>query len=303
MGNMKKFLEYTGPVTYKTIDHLLKDLKKTEEFRALYKTTARRVYAILVEILENIAKHSITISFGDSPYQPSISAEIKNDKIVIHAENPVSKEQRDSLLSQLELVNDLDEKDLAFFYEDKINRKAKKYENGAGLGFILVRLKSGNKIEYAFTEKTNNALFLVMQITVNKYVMRKLFVERTASSPKVLLDPENNTFEISGESRPSDVASFYTEILSWFDNYSQYLTKSTYGGDPPVFNLDFEYFNSSSAKYILDFCKMIAVTRSKGREINLKWHYESDDMDMLEAGREMSRISKLPFEFVQKNIK
>ncbi len=168
--------------------------------------------------------------------------------IVIHAENPVSQEQRDNLLAQLDLVNDLDEKDLAFFYEDKINRKAKKYENGAGLGFILVRLKSGNKIEYTFTEKTGNALFLSTQITVNKYVMRKLFVERTASSPKVLLDPETNTFEISGESRPSDVASFYSEILSWFDNYSQYLTKSPYGGDPPVFNLDFEYFNSSSAK-------------------------------------------------------
>ncbi len=71
----------------------------------------------------------------------------------------------------------------------------------------------------------------------------------------------------------------------------------------PVFNLDFEYFNSSSAKYILDFCKLISATRSKGREINLKWHYERDDMDMLEAGREMSRISKLPFEFVQKDIK
>ena len=300
---MKKFLEYTGPVTYKTIDQLLKDLKKTEEFRALHKTTARRVYAILVEILENIAKHSITISFGDSPYQPSVSAEMVNDKIVIHAENPVSQKQRDSLLAQLELVNDLDEEDLAFFYQDKINRKVKKYENGAGLGFILVRLKSSNKIEYTFTEKARNTLFLVMQITVNKYVMKKLSVERTASSPKVLLDPENNTFEISGESRPSDVASFYNEILSWFDNYSQYISKSPPNSDPPVFNFDFEYFNSSSAKYILDFCKMIAATRAKGKEINLKWHYERDDMDMLEAGREMSRISKLPFEFVQKETR
>lgn len=300
---MKKFLEYTGPVTYKTIDQLLKDVKKTEEFRTLHKTTARRVYSILVEILENIAKHSSESSSAASSNQPYISAEMKNDKIVVHAENPVSPEKKDILLAQLDLVNDLDEKDLAFFYEDKINRKAKKYENGAGLGFILVRLKSGNKIDYTFTEKTGNVLFLSMQITVNKYVMRKLFVDRTASSPKVLLDPENNTFEISGESRPSDVASFYNEILSWFDNYSQSISKSPYSGDTPVFNLDFEYFNSSSAKYILDFCKLIAATRSKGREINLKWHYESDDMDMLEAGREMSRISKLPFEFVQKDIK
>ena len=300
---MKKFLEYTGPVTYRTIDHLLKDLKKTEEFRALHKITARRVYAILVEMLENIAKHSISSSSEVSLCQPYISAEMKEENIVIRAENPVSAEKREILTAQLELVNDLDEGDLTLFYEDKINRKAKKYENGAGLGFILVRLKSGNKIDFTFTEKPGNFLCLSIQITVNKYVMRKLSVDRTSSSPKVLLDPETNYFEISGESRPSDVASFYNEVLSWFDNYSQYLSKSAHGGTPPVFNLDFEYFNSSSAKYILDLCKMIAATRAKGREITLKWHYERDDMDMLEAGREMSRISKLPFDFVQKDIK
>jgi hypothetical protein len=166
-----------------------------------------------------------------------------------------------------------------------------------------VRLKSGNKIDFTFTEQPGRFLCLSIQITINKYVMRKLSVERTSSSPKVLLDPETNYFEISGESRPSDVASFYNEILSWFDNYSQDLAKSSHAGIPPVFNLDFEYFNSSSAKYILDLCKMIAATRVKGREITLKWHYERDDMDMLEAGREMSRISKLPFDFVQKDIK
>ncbi len=297
---MKKFLEYSGPVTYKTIDHLLKELKKTEEFRSLHKLTARRVYAILVEILENIAKHSLNGAAGASVCQPYISAEIKEENIVIHAENPVAAEKRELMTAQLELVNDLDEDDLTLFYEDKINRKTKRYENGAGLGFILVRLKSGNKIDFSFAERPGNRLCLSMHITINKYVMKKLLIEQTSSSPKVLLDPETNSFEISGESRPSDVSSFYTEIISWFDNYSQYLLKSTQKENPPVFNLDLEYFNSSSAKYILDLCKMIASTRAKGREIILKWHYEADDMDMLEAGREMSRISKLPFDFVQK---
>lgn len=300
---MKKFLEYTGQVNYKTIDHLLKDLKKREEFRLLHKITARRVYAILVEVLENIAKHSLSNSSVAPSCQPRISAEMKEDNIVIHSENPVAADKREIMTAQLELVNDLDEEDLVLFYEDKINRKAKKYENGAGLGFILVRLKSGNRIGFSFTSKPGGFLCLCLDITVNKYVMKKLSVERTSSSPKVLLDPETNYFEISGESRPSDVASFYSEILSWYENYSQDLLKSSHALTPTVINLDFEYFNSSSAKYILDLCKMIASTRAKGREIILKWHYEQDDLDMLEAGREMSRISKLPFDFVQKDIR
>jgi hypothetical protein len=131
--------------------------------------------------------------------------------------------------------------------------------------------------------------------------MRKLIFKKTESSPTVILDPDSNVFEISGESRPADVGAFYGEILRWMDDYSRYLLESQNSPDPVVFNFDLEYFNSSSAKYILDFCKQVASVRSKGKSIEVKWKYEEDDIDILEAGKEMSRISKLPFEFVMKS--
>ncbi len=128
--------------------------------------------------------------------------------------------------------------------------------------------------------------------------MRKLIIEKTSFSPEVVLDPEKKLFVISGESRPPDVAGFYGEILRWFDDFSS----SPAGGgeyqDPLTFNFDFEYFNSSSAKYLLDFCKQLARARSEGMNLKINWHYEDNDLDMLEAGREMSKISKLPFEYV-----
>ena len=72
--------------------------------------------------------------------------------------------------------------------------------------------------------------------------------------------------------------------------------------DPIEFNLDFNYFNSSSAKYILDFCKKIAALRANGENAKIRWHYESDDNDMLEVGREMSRMARIPFDYVQKDF-
>jgi hypothetical protein len=131
--------------------------------------------------------------------------------------------------------------------------------------------------------------------------MRKLIIEKTASSPKVILDPDKKIFEISGESRPPDVGTFYGEILRWMDDYTIHLFRSQETKDPVVFNFDLEYFNSSSAKYILDFSKQIASVHSKGKNIAVKWHYEKDDADMLEVGREMSRMAKLPFEFIEKD--
>ncbi|MCI5054469.1 MAG: DUF1987 domain-containing protein, partial [Flavobacteriales bacterium] len=83
--------------------------------------------------------------------------------------------------------------------------------------------------------------------------MNKLSIESTESSPKVLLDPESFYFEISGESRPEDVRKFYEPVLSWMDDFNGYLGQVTAGGQKAVvFNFIFEYFNSSSAKYIMD---------------------------------------------------
>ena len=132
--------------------------------------------------------------------------------------------------------------------------------------------------------------------------MKKVIINPTSNTPKVILDPDNYIFEISGESRPPDVAGFYSEILNWFDDYSSFLSRSHETGDPVVFNLDFEYFNSSSAKFILDFCKQIASARSKGKNILVKWHYEKDDKDMLESGKEISRIARFPFEYNLKDM-
>jgi len=130
--------------------------------------------------------------------------------------------------------------------------------------------------------------------------MRKLIVDRTSNSPEVHFDPAKGRFNISGESRPPNVPAFYDEIIGWLNDYSSYLSGSVDQKGPVEFNLDFDYFNSSSAKYILDFCKKVASIRAKWENTSIRWHYEFDDIDMLEAGKEMSRMARIPFDYVQK---
>jgi hypothetical protein len=293
-------LDYEGPVDHKIIDHLLKNLKKNKGYIGLPKTTGKRVYAITVECLENISKHSIKKIQGSTKLQPYISVVNQDNKILIKTGNPVFEVKTSQLTKKLNKVNQTDEDSLIALYEKIINKETVQDENGAGLGFIIMRLKSGNRIDFSFIDLGDDLSYFYLQIPINKYIMRKLIIDQTASSPKVILDPDKNIFKISGESRPADVATFYNEILNWFDDYSMYIEKVKEGVNPVVFNLDFEYFNSSSAKYLLDFCKSIAKARSKGMNVAIKWHYEENDMDMFEAGREMSRIAKLPFEFSQK---
>jgi hypothetical protein len=129
--------------------------------------------------------------------------------------------------------------------------------------------------------------------------MRKLIVDQTSNSPKVILDPENRIYEISGESRPPDVREFYNRIIDWMDDFSLHLIKTDNRSEPVVFNFDFEYFNSSSGKLILDMCKILSRLHSRGMNVTVNWHYEKGDEDMLEVGKEISRIVKLGFEYTE----
>jgi len=132
--------------------------------------------------------------------------------------------------------------------------------------------------------------------------MRKLIINKSLNSPEVHFDPDNKRFEITGESRPSNVYAFYDELIRWVDEYSVYLSDLNEREEKVEFNLDLNYFNSSSARYILDFCKKIATLHSKCGNVKVRWHYEADDVDILEAGREMSRMAKIPFEYVEKGF-
>lgn len=289
-------LKYKGKVDYNEIDILLKKLRKQEEYMSLGTTISKRVYSIVVECLENIVKHSLPAAGKE--HLPSVLVKIENGIIKIHTGSLMSKKRRKETEDQIETVNRLDEESLRDLYDNTINTREDLKRNSAGLGFMLMKLRSRSNIGFSFTEYDENLWFEIV-ITVKQYIMRKLILDQTSSSPRVVLDPDRNRYEISGESRPPDVSGFYSGILTWFDDYSHHLLRSE-DNEPVVFNLDFNYFNSSSARYILDFCKKIADVRSKGKEILVKWHYEPDDIDMLETGREMSKMAKIPFDFCEK---
>ena len=131
-------------------------------------------------------------------------------------------------------------------------------------------------------------------------MMKELNIEPTLTSPKVHFDPATNVFDISGESRPENASVFYKPILDWVRELESFASSASGSMDSPIhFNFNFDYFNSTSAKFILDFCKKLGNLHSQSIPIVIRWHYEEDDEDMMEVGREMSRMSKIPFEYIE----
>ena len=133
--------------------------------------------------------------------------------------------------------------------------------------------------------------------------MKTLIIEPTEFSPSVLFDANNNKFKISGDSRPENAGKFYKPVIDWLEKYyslrywkdKRFDTKSA----PVVFEFQLEYFNSTSAKFILDILKKIDEFRREKMHIVVKWYYDGPDTDMKESGEEFSKMAGFPFELIK----
>lgn len=122
--------------------------------------------------------------------------------------------------------------------------------------------------------------------------MNALILESTDETPKVILDKNRGTFEISGKSLPEDVTTFYDPILNWLEDYAQAPNAET------VFKFRMLYFNTASSKLIMDILLKLEEMKDDGARVTVEWYYQQDDEDMQEAGQEFSEIAEVPFEFL-----
>ena len=122
--------------------------------------------------------------------------------------------------------------------------------------------------------------------------MKAYRVEATDFSPEVILDPKNNTFVISGISRPENANEFYEPIVNWLDKYINNPNELT------EFKFRFDYFNTSSLKFFLMILSKCKEIRETDAEISIKWYHDPEDESMLEAGKSLEELSELKFDFV-----
>jgi hypothetical protein len=125
--------------------------------------------------------------------------------------------------------------------------------------------------------------------------MKPLYIQGTDDTPRVTLDPSKSVFEFVGNSYPENAAKFYTPILEWIKE----LQKSGYSS-PLTFAFNFDYFNTSSAKFILEILRLVEGFKNNGNECTVEWYYFEDDTDMQEAGEDYQSSISVPFKLIQR---
>jgi len=114
----------------------------------------------------------------------------------------------------------------------------------------------------------------------------------TPKTPYVLLDPKGR-IKFRGRSIPEDVSLFYDDILTWVRAYSNAAAPFT------EVDVEMEYLNSGTSKYMLKILKVIKDIDLKGNELKINWIYEEGDDDIMERGEYYASILDLKINFIE----
>lgn len=132
--------------------------------------------------------------------------------------------------------------------------------------------------------------------------MTKFIIEKTERTPLVIIDTENGAFKMQYDSRPEDVRRFYKPILDKLKEALEEIKKgdniSFFDNKPFDFTFKLGYFNSSSAKFILDILNIIKQFKDSNINLQVNWHYYEDEEDMMEAGEDFSDFCEIEFNYI-----
>jgi len=133
--------------------------------------------------------------------------------------------------------------------------------------------------------------------------MKTLKIEQSERAPEVIFDTEKGIFAMKYDSRPENVRKFYYPIIETLNEGLEEIISTgksdNYKDNPFVFSFKLGYFNSSSAKFILDIMNIARIFYEKGLNIIVEWHYQDDDEDMMEAGEDFADFCEMEFKFIE----
>lgn len=116
---------------------------------------------------------------------------------------------------------------------------------------------------------------------------------KTGSTPYILIDEDKGYMRFEGESFHENVISFYQDVSNWIEGYLISDFKKF------IFDCELKYFNSSTAKLLLNILIELDDHAVDGKEIIVNWITTADNAIIIECGEDFEEeIENLTFNLI-----
>ena len=162
-------LVYEGQITHQVMKALTGLVE--EQMNGMEDDTIlRRVYHVMVESLQNINRHAESHEYKGYPYPGSgvILVTRNEDRYQVTTGNIIENSSLEELSVFLGKVNNMDPEGLDDLYKKQMRDGILSPKGGAGLGFIDIRRKTGNAMDYDFVRIDNDTSFFIFTSTISR---------------------------------------------------------------------------------------------------------------------------------------
>ncbi len=171
MMAQKLILVYEGDFTQETTKSILSMAERNLDSSGEDSGIKRKVFNVMVEALQNIVKHSSEqgLQAGSLISKSAIFMISKEDsRYCVLTGNPIAKGNVAKLSSNLSDLNSKDKEGLKEMYKDIIKNTQISEKGGAGLGFVDMARKSGEKLEFTFANMDAEYDFFCLKVKISR---------------------------------------------------------------------------------------------------------------------------------------
>lgn len=136
----------------------------------------RKVFNIMVEILENVSKYNPGREAEDNYGLPLAIVRLEDGKFVLTTGNLISGSRKGELKKKIDDVNSFSQNDLKTLFYAALSAQSIETDSTGNMGLISMARKSGGRLEYRFNRVNEEY----------SYFMLTVRVENTNGSPEAL---------------------------------------------------------------------------------------------------------------------
>lgn len=130
-------------------------------------TIKRKVFNVIVECLQNIAKHGENLQTSQlKDALPVFMIGRKNNQYLIASGNTIRTSHINDLTGKLDHINSLNPEGLKQFYKEIMRNNDMSEKGGAGLGLVDMARKSGEQLDYNFRKINKDLTYFSIKITI-----------------------------------------------------------------------------------------------------------------------------------------
>ena len=107
--------------------------------------------------------------------------------------------------------------------------------------------------------------------------LKNIYIEATAKTPHVDLNPITGELIFSGKSIPENPAKIYENLLFWVQEYIKNPRKTT------NLRLNIEYFNTASVIWLAKIVKVLSAMKEPENTLLIHLYFDIEEFDSMET--------------------